>query len=115
MDLRKLSKAQLAELIKKANKRQRDLDRVRIKEVRNKIKALLKAEGFSIDDVFGGRRGRAAAGDEAPAKKRRKIVVKPKYRNPADANQTWSGRGKRPNWFKAALAAGKKEKDLLIA
>ncbi len=40
--------------------------------------------------------------------------VKPKYRNPADASQTWTGRGKRPRWYSAALASGKKEKDLLI-
>ena len=40
--------------------------------------------------------------------------VFPKYRNPAEPAQTWSGRGKRPRWFNAALAAGKKEKDLLI-
>ena len=40
--------------------------------------------------------------------------VKPKYRNPANKSETWSGRGKRPRWFSAALSAGKKEKDLLI-
>lgn len=28
--------------------------------------------------------------------------------------RTWSGRGKRPDWFKAALAAGKMPEDLLI-
>src|SRR6185437_8267701 len=39
--------------------------------------------------------------------------VAPKYRNPA-GSETWSGRGKRPRWFLAALKAGKKEKDLLI-
>ncbi|MHB1944288.1 MAG: H-NS histone family protein [Metallibacterium sp.] len=36
-----------------------------------------------------------------------------KYRNPANKEQTWAGRGKRPRWFHEALAAGKKEKDLL--
>ena len=48
------------------------------------------------------------------AKGQGKYVVKPKYRNPADPNQTWAGRGKRPRWFADALTAGKKEKDLLI-
>ncbi len=28
--------------------------------------------------------------------------------------RTWSGRGKRPDWFKAALAAGKTPEELLI-
>ena len=30
------------------------------------------------------------------------------------AGRTWSGVGKRPNWFKDALAAGKAAEDLLI-
>jgi DNA-binding protein H-NS len=40
--------------------------------------------------------------------------VAPKFRNPANAQQTWSGRGKRPRWFHDALAAGKKDVDMLI-
>ena len=31
------------------------------------------------------------------------------------AGRTWSGVGKRPNWFKDAIAAGKQAEDLLIA
>lgn len=31
----------------------------------------------------------------------------PKYANPADASQTWTGRGKRPNWFNEQLASGR--------
>jgi DNA-binding protein H-NS len=40
--------------------------------------------------------------------------VAPKYRNPKDASQTWTGRGKRPRWFQALIDSGKKEGDLLI-
>ncbi|MGL3107834.1 H-NS histone family protein [Bradyrhizobium sp. BR 1432] len=38
----------------------------------------------------------------------------PKYRNPKDPSETWSGRGKQPRWLKAQLRAGKKLTDLLI-
>ena len=31
----------------------------------------------------------------------------PKYRNPEDPRQTWSGRGRQPGWVKEALAEGK--------
>ena len=41
------------------------------------------------------------------AKRRSGGTVAPKYRNPANAEQTWSGRGKRPRWFNDALKAGK--------
>ncbi len=30
-----------------------------------------------------------------------------KFRNAANPAETWSGRGKRPNWLKAQLAAGR--------
>ncbi|HTQ07400.1 MAG TPA: H-NS histone family protein [Polyangiaceae bacterium] len=42
---------------------------------------------------------------------RRKQVV-PKYRNPRNPAQTWSGRGAQPLWVKDALAAGKTLSDL---
>lgn len=32
--------------------------------------------------------------------------VKPKYRNPDDATQTWSGRGACPKWLQALLDGG---------
>ena len=36
-----------------------------------------------------------------------KAPVAPKYANPGDASQTWSGRGRQPLWFKEAVASGK--------
>jgi DNA-binding protein H-NS len=36
----------------------------------------------------------------------------PKYRNPLNSAETWSGRGSRPAWVEAALAAGKTLEDL---
>lgn len=32
--------------------------------------------------------------------KRKRAKGTPKYRNPADPTQTWTGRGKRPGWLK---------------
>jgi DNA-binding protein H-NS len=40
--------------------------------------------------------------------------VFPKYRNPAEPAQTWSGRGKQPRWLSAQLGAGKKLDDFRI-
>ncbi|MFN3824978.1 MAG: H-NS family nucleoid-associated regulatory protein [Pseudorhodobacter sp.] len=45
---------------------------------------------------------------------RKRAAVAPKYANPADPSQTWSGRGRKPGWFIAALAAGKSPDDLAI-
>ncbi len=49
----------------------------------------------------------------APATRKRSAVA-PKYANPADRSQTWSGRGRKPGWFNDALAAGKSPDDLAI-
>ena len=46
---------------------------------------------------------------------RRKYTrVFPKYRNPSDPSETWSGRGKQPRWLMAALEAGRKIEDFTI-
>ena len=40
--------------------------------------------------------------------------VLPKYRNPENPAETWSGRGKQPRWLTAQLRSGKKVNDFLI-
>jgi DNA-binding protein H-NS len=47
-------------------------------------------------------------------KRRPYPAVVPKYRNPDDPTQTWSGRGKRPRWLVARLTAGKQIDDFRI-
>jgi len=105
INLKRLNQSQLNDLIQRAETRKQEIKREAAGKVRAKLSALAKAEGFTIEELFGGR-ARKAKATRRPAKI--------KYRNPADHAQTWSGRGKRPRWFSAALTAGKKEKDLLI-
>jgi DNA-binding protein H-NS len=40
--------------------------------------------------------------------------VRPKYKNPEEPFETWSGRGKKPRWLSALLKSGKKLDDFLI-
>lgn len=69
------------------------------------------------------RRDRDPAGFEenqmragAEGRPRRKYPeVLPKYRNPNEPFETWSGRGKQPRWLSAALKKGHKLKDFEIA
>lgn len=37
-----------------------------------------------------------------------------RYRNPADASQTWTGRGRQPKWIAEALAGGKSLDDFSV-
>jgi DNA-binding protein H-NS len=104
IDLDKLSPQELDALINAAAEQKRRIQRQRIGEVRKKLTAAAREEGYSIEELFGeGRRTSSAKGRSVPAK----------YRNPSGP-ETWSGRGKKPRWFSDALAAGKKEEDLLL-
>jgi DNA-binding protein H-NS len=40
--------------------------------------------------------------------------VEPKFRNPNDSQETWSGRGKPPRWVVDLLAAGRSLDDIRI-
>jgi DNA-binding protein H-NS len=45
---------------------------------------------------------------------RKRAPATAKYGNPANPSDTWSGRGRKPRWFEAALNAGKTPEDLAI-
>lgn len=105
IDLKKLNPSQLDDLIQRAARRKEEIASEGVQKLRDRILKLISDEGLTFEQVFGGKRSRGKA---------KTSKVKPKYRNPADPSQTWAGRGKRPRWFADALAAGKKEKDLLI-
>ena len=52
----------------------------------------------------------------SPDKPRRPYPkVLPKYQNPKNPSQKWSGRGKQPHWVRAQLKAGKKLEHFRIA
>jgi DNA-binding protein H-NS len=52
---------------------------------------------------------------KSPINERRKYPrVFPKYRNPNEPSETWSGRGKQPRWLAAALKTGHKIEDFAI-
>lgn len=100
MDLNTLSLKELKKLRKDVDKTIADF------ENRKKLEALLELEkkaaemGFSLSDLTG----------TAKVKK----VSPPKYRNPTDPEQTWTGRGRIPLWMKELEAAGGSRDDTLI-
>lgn len=56
------------------------------------------------------------SGSETDTKKERRPYppVYPKYKNPRNPSETWSGRGKQPRWLTEYLKAGRKLDDFLI-
>lgn len=69
-------------------------------DVRGKLDDLIDNSPFTLEEVL-------------EARKLRKPVA-PKYRNPNDADMTWTGRGRRPRWVDECLDSGQSLEDLAI-
>ena len=111
-DLKGLTAKDLKTLIVQAKKQQSALTKRKpAAEIRKKLTALAKAEGYSIGELFGGKAPKGAA-KAKKAGTRGKVA--PKYRNPANPKDTWTGRGRQPLWMAEQVKKGKKPEDFLI-
>jgi DNA-binding protein H-NS len=120
MELNKLS---LSELKRQKTRIEAEIARRSLNSKRDLLKKVQKmaAEaGVPLSELLGTKKESVAAktpkASKATAKKTRgsKGKVAPKYRNPADAAQTWTGRGRQPLWVSGYTATGKPITDLLI-
>jgi DNA-binding protein H-NS len=125
VDLNSMSAKELAALISQATKRRSLLSKRKpVAAVRKRLEQIARAEGYSIAELFGTRgtaSGASAASAGTPARKGTRkpskmagSKVAPKYRNPENANETWSGRGKQPRWLQAHTSKGRVLDDFLI-
>ncbi|MEZ5714717.1 MAG: H-NS histone family protein [Paracoccaceae bacterium] len=108
--LNAMTLAELKSLEKKLAKAILKFEEREKKKALAELKAKAKELGFSLDELTGTKSAApAAAAPKKPGKK-----VPPKYANPEDKTQTWTGRGRRPAWVGEALAAGKTLDDMTI-
>lgn len=100
MDLETLSREELQKLIADAQKALKTVDARRMAEAKRAVELAAKEYGFSLEDVVmaGGKSSKGA----------------PKYANPADPSQTWTGRGRKPNWLIDAMKAGTSLDDMAL-
>lgn len=103
IDLSSLSMPELLDLEKDVKKAIAAAEKRARKEAIAEIKAVAQKHGLSLNEVMA--EERATNG---------KSTAAAKYANPADATQTWSGRGRRPQWVNDALAAGQSLDDLAL-
>ncbi len=100
IDLESLSKDDLKQLKTDVDKALKTIDARRKAEAKKAAEHAAKEYGFSLDELLGG----SGKGSKSA----------PKYANPADRSQTWTGRGRKPNWVLEALNAGKSLDDMKI-
>jgi DNA-binding protein H-NS len=94
VNLEALSNSELAELSKQVAEEVKKRERAEMGEAREKIMAIAKSVGLPVAAIIG-------------AHPTKGIKVAARYRNPENPNETWTGRGRRPNWVHALDAAGR--------
>jgi len=89
-------------------------------KVLSKIVQLAKDAGLTASDIskaLGS--GKATKAAKSPKSGKKGSLagkkVAPKYRNPANADQTWTGRGVSPTWVQELKSAGKLDTALIAA
>lgn len=107
IELEKMSRKELEAHLKDVHKALRDAERREKTEARKAAEKAAAEFGFSLSEVFEG-----AASPER--KTGGKTVSAPRYRNPENPDQTWTGRGRRPAWFAQAVEKGIDPKDMEI-
>lgn len=85
-------------------KRQLDLEiaarqDTEVESLRSKVSTVADALGVSVAELFG---IRAEQAERRPEKKRDVI----KYRDPENADNTWTGKGRVPKWMQEKLEQG---------
>jgi DNA-binding protein H-NS len=101
IDLNSMSLSELKELQREVAKAVSSFEDRKKKEALALLEEQARQLGFSIAELTGARVART----RAPAT--------PKYANPADRSETWSGRGRKPRWFADAIASGTAPEALL--
>ena len=111
-DLKSMTRKQLEKLSADIDKAITRVSKTEMKEALAAAEKAAKAHEFSLAEIAPGSR---------PKERPKKIMAKkpkkpgsPKYANPDDKTQTWTGKGRRPAWFMAAMEAGKSPDDLAI-
>lgn len=99
-----LDKMSYAELLKLQERIEAAIVQKRVDETaatKEALRAMAEKAGFSLNDLFGKRGAKKGSGEA-------------KYRNPKDTAQTWTGRGRKPNWLVDAVKKGAKNDTFAI-
>lgn len=104
MNNAQINQLSLKELVALDEKIQKALATARVRartDIKQRIAQMASQHGFSLNELFDGR----AAG---------KNLGVARYANPADRSQTWTGRGRKPNWVITGLKKGARLEDFAI-
>jgi len=95
MDLSNMQAAELRKLIEQAQRELKKRESQDLAAAREKIYAIANSVGVPVKDLIGA----------APRGKTGTVAMR--YRNPANAAQQWTGRGRQPKWVREWVDSGK--------
>ncbi len=106
MDLNAMSLQELKKLQRELEKAIASYEQRHLAAARAELEAHAHELGFSLAELVSAESGTA---------KPKRAAAQPKYRNPANPDETWSGRGRQPRWLTVALTSvGAKLEDFAI-
>ena len=101
MDLSNLSLGDLRNLQEQIKQEMKKREHQEVQKAREQILAIAQSVGVPLKDLINtSGRGAKSAGAGAGS-------VAVRYRNPDDASQQWTGRGRQPKWVKEWVEGGK--------
>ena len=112
IDLKSMTRKQLEKHLKDVKKA---LTNIQARDRREAKKAAERAAaefGFSLSDLTDG--AESAVKTRKTKAKKTGPKSKPKFANPENASQTWTGKGRQPNWYRAAIEKGAAPESMAI-
>ncbi|MFZ5467265.1 MAG: H-NS family nucleoid-associated regulatory protein [Pseudomonadota bacterium] len=108
IDLSQFGIEELETLIKRAEAAIRQAKAKRASDLRRQVEMTAASLGISVAELVGLEKGARKPGRKGGSK------VAPKYRDPSNPEQTWTGRGQKPVWLRERLEKGARLEDFLI-
>jgi len=102
MDLEALSLKELKDLRTQVDRAISSFEGRRKREAATELEAKARELGFTLQDLV----------DVGSTRKR--STAEPKYANPENPSDTWTGRGRKPRWFAEAVSAGRSPEEMAI-
>ena len=115
LDISNLTKKELVALRRKVDRAIESIDARTLDKARREARQLAQSYGVPLEDLIEAPKSSAKPGPKPKARastKRGKVA--PKYRDPANPNVTWSGRGRTPKWVSEAVESGASLADLAV-
>lgn len=122
-DLKNMTIKQLESLGRRVEKRLETLRQKELLATRKELeKRVQRDHGISLEELMAVTSQSSSRRKKSPSPSNvakfpntPKTPGQPRFANPADEEQTWTGKGRRPDWFVQAVEAGKSPEELMIS